>query len=135
MSYAPLDDQITKAKKVLGDDAKFPPIKVNLDDLEKKIGETWEKFDEGRDKLETLLKAHEDALDSFANGLKLVGDAYVVDDFGLDEKKDAKKIKQAQQGFAAFFAGEKQQSAKIDKVIDELQKHLVQLEKYKGPGK
>ena len=137
MSWAPLDEQETKAKAVLGDGAKFPKQKVDIQALEDKATDAFAKFRTGRDKLEELLQAVEDAEDAVRNGVKTVAAAYETDAFGLDEKKknDAKKIKQAQQMFSAFFAQKINRIATGDKVMDELQKHLEQLGTYKGPRK
>src|SRR5262245_23204049 len=106
MSWDELDAEEEKARKILGDDAKFPPEKVDLQALIGKQNEAFTKFKAGRDELEKLLEAFEDASDAIRNGIKPLAAAYQVDDFGLDEKKkdDAKKIQQAQKMYSAFFA-------------------------------
>ncbi|MEI9894490.1 MAG: hypothetical protein WDN28_11545 [Chthoniobacter sp.] len=133
MGYSALDDQEAKASKILGEGAKFPPRKVDIGELGKKQIAAFEAFYKARDEMAALLQDCENACDAIANGLKQLSASYEKNDFGLDAKKDAKKIKQAQQLFLAFFVGEEKSMAHSDQTIDELQKHLVQLSKYKSP--
>ena len=137
MAWADFEGAKAKAQKILGDGAKFPDPKVDMDDLIAKMNTAFQAFDAGRSDLENKLGEFENASDATGNGAKRVAAAYASDDFGLDPKKkeDAKKIKQAQQIFAGFFAGEQSKFKHTDKTVDELEKHLIQLSKYKGPGK
>jgi hypothetical protein len=135
MSYAPLDAEEAKAKKVLGADASFPKQKVDLQALTDKQIAAFEKFKAGRDEVEKKLEAAQDALDAFKNAVKVLAASYEASDFGLDGKKDAKKIQAAHKQFSSFFAERFASVTKNDKVAEELQRHLELLGKYKGPGK
>jgi hypothetical protein len=137
MPWDDFEAQKKKAQKILGDDAKFPDAKVDMDDLIAKMNTAYQGFDSARSDLENKLNDFENATDATGNGAKRVAATYESDDFGLDPKKkeDAKKIKQAQAIFAKFFGEEQGKFKHTDKTIDELQKHLIQLSKYKGPGK
>jgi len=137
MPWDDLEAEKKKAQKILGDDAKFPDAKVDMDDLISKMNTAYQAFDSGRNDLENKLNDFENATDATGNGAKRVAATYESDNFGLDPKKkdDAKKIKQAQGLFAKFFAVQQGNFKHTDKTIDELQKHLIQLSKYKGPGK
>ena len=58
---------------------------------------------------------------------------YEKETFGLDasSKDDAKKIKQAQEIFARLFAAQENVADDQTKKLDELNRHLVQLQDYK----
>ncbi len=135
MGYGLLDDEEARASKILGKDAKFPTRKFDIG----KLGETqiaaFNAFDKGRDDLSDKLAAFENANQAIMTGLKQLAAAYEKNDFGLDPKKkdDAKKIAQAQKLFKDFFARELKVLDNMDKSIDELEKHIVQMSKYKGP--
>ena len=51
--------------------------------------------------------------------------------FDLDSKKDLKKIDQARKLLLAEIDGSIKQGKANDKTLDELDKHLIQLAKYK----
>ncbi len=135
MSYGLLDDEEAKAKKVLGDAAKFPDRKVDIGELGKKQKEAFEAFYKARDEMGGLLESCANTTDAVINGVKRLSVSYEKNNFGLDEKKkdDAKKIKQAQKNFSGFFKEEVATLSRIENTVDELEKHLVQLSKYKGP--
>jgi hypothetical protein len=124
-----------QAKKILGDDATMPDEKVDVTALEKKYVDQGKEFQKGAEDLKDQLEKLDDALDAAKNGVKRLAAAYQTADFGLDEKKDAKKVGQGRQLFSAFFAKVLSEYADYEKTVDELQKHLIQLNKYKGPGK
>jgi hypothetical protein len=137
VTWKPLDDLEEKANKVLGGGATMPAQKVDMQDLLDKRSDAFTKFSKGRDDLGDLLEKNEDAIDAVKNGLKRLAAGYEANNFGLDPKKkdDAKKIEQARKMFSGFFDGSLKNLEHDEKAIDELQKHLVQLSKYKGPGK
>jgi hypothetical protein len=62
-------------------------------------------------------------------------DEITDDDYGLDPKKpdDKKKIDQAQKLFTDYFKDSQKDVDDMMKTIDELDKHLIQLSKYKAP--
>jgi hypothetical protein len=135
MGYALLDGEEAKATKILGKDAKFPDRKVDIG----KLGETqktaYDAFSKTRDDLSNRLADFENANQAIMTGLKQLAAAYEKNDFGLNPKNkdDLKRITMAQKLFSNFFAGEIKAMETMDKGIDELEKHLVQLSRYKGP--
>jgi hypothetical protein len=134
MSWEPLDAEETKSQKVLGADATFPKRKVDPQPLVDKFNEAKKAFIASADDLEKLLEAYEDAIDAYKNGLKVVAASYEASDFGLDDKKDAKKTQAAHKIFSAFFAQEVTHVKNSEKATEELERHLELLGKYKGPA-
>jgi uncharacterized protein YoxC len=135
MPWEKLEEQQQKAKKVLGDGATMPDEQVDVQGIIDKADDIYTKFNKGRADLGTQVESLEDAIDAVKNGIKRVQASYATADFGLDKKKDAKKIAQAQKIFSTFFAQEFALVKKWEKDLDEMQMHLAQLGDYKGPGK
>jgi hypothetical protein len=124
-----------KVLKIVGKDADMPKEKVDLQKLLDDLGKEHEGFDKARETLEGTVLASENALSTFGNGVKQTAALFERSDFGLNSKKpeDAKKIKQAQQIMAAAFASVQKTLATSTKNLDELDKHVIQLGKYKAP--
>jgi hypothetical protein len=135
MPWKPLDEQEKEAKKVLGDKAKMPRRKVDIQALVTKANDVIHKFKQGRDKMEDLVESLEDALDAYKNGVKRVAIDYEADDFGLDRKNkdDVKNIEEAHKIFSAFFDQKLTEVTDDEKALDELEKHLASIKDYKGP--
>jgi hypothetical protein len=137
MSWKELDDLDEKVAKLFGGECTTPNPKVDVGDLFDKRMKAFETFSKSRDDLADLLEKYEDADDAVKNGVKRAAAVYQTADFGKDKKNkdDAKKIEQARKMYAAFFNANLKEIADGEKGVDELQKHLVQLGNYKGPGK
>lgn len=135
MPWGSLEDAKAKATKLLGKDADIPKEKADFDKLSKAIEDSFDAVDKLRDQLEAGLLDCENALSAAANAMKQTQAIYEKADFGLNPKKpeDAKKIKQAQQFFAAVLSKGLSVMASDTKNFDELDKHVIQLGKYKGP--
>ncbi|MBV9757750.1 MAG: hypothetical protein JO047_11890 [Alphaproteobacteria bacterium] len=130
-----LDTTQQQAQKILGDKAQFPPEKPDMDKLQDDYGKAFQAFDDARSKLEDAVQDFENAISSFENGLKTNRAAYDKEDFGLDPKNpdDKKKITQALKLFMDFFAKIEKRVQDRYKEIEELNKHAIQLAKYKAP--
>jgi hypothetical protein len=137
MPWKKLEEPQQKAKKVLGDGASMPDETVDVQAVIEKANDNFAKFKKGTGDLGNVAEALEDAIDAIKNAMKRTQASYTTTDFGLDKKNkdDAKKIDQAKKILAAFFTQELALAAKWEKDLDEMQKHLVQLGDYQGPGK
>jgi len=124
------------ASKILGKDADYPPERPVMLKLQENYQTAFDKFDDLRSKLEDAIQDFENANKAFENGLKANRAAYDKADFGLDPKKkdDQKKIAQASKIFSDFFDRIQTRINDRYKEIDELNKHAIQLRKYKGPA-
>jgi hypothetical protein len=127
------DDAIEQAQKVLGDKAKIPPPKTLPDKFQNDYEKAFKEFDAAREDSENKLLALENTVSAYTNAQQQNAAVYQREDFGLDRKSkdDAKKIKLAQKIFSDFFNNFQKQGEAERKVIDELDKHLIQLGRYK----
>jgi len=138
MAGSPLwDKAVAEAKTILGSSAKIPTawLQTTLkrgDEAEK----AWDRFDTTRETLKKQLVEAQDAASKVKNALVQAQDEISDEDFGLNEKDpdDKKKIDQAQAIFQNFFANAKKVQDTDIKNLDELDKHLINLSKYKGPS-
>ena len=123
------------AQKHLGDKAKFPKERGNLDKAVDDVNKAYADFVATRDKLEDNVLALENAFSALGNTVKQNTDVFSNDDFGLNpkDKGDAKKIKDAQGEFSRGLGSFTKSSAKSEKEIDELDKHCTEMGKYKSP--
>jgi type I site-specific restriction-modification system R (restriction) subunit len=137
MSWKELDDLDEKVAKLFAFKCSTPGLKVDIQDLKDKAKEAFSAFTKGKDALADLVEKFEDATDAVKNGLNRQAAVYPTFDFDNDPKKkdEAKKIAQARNMYATFFSQQLRTTADDVKTADELQKHLTQLGKYKGPGK
>jgi len=131
-----LEGRQEEASKILGKDAEYPDERPVVAKLQENYQTAFDAFDDARKKLEDSIQDFENANKAFENGLKSNKAAYDKTDFGLDPKNkdDLKKINQALKIFSDFFA---RIHTRIDdryKEIDELNKHAIQLRKYKAPS-
>jgi len=117
-----LDSSQQQAKKILGDKAKFPDEKPDMDKSQDDYHKAADAFDDARSKLEDAIQDFENAITTFENGLKSNRAAYEKEDFGLDRKSkdDQKKIAQATRVFMDFFA-------RIQKRVDDRYKEIEEL--------
>jgi predicted nucleic acid-binding Zn-ribbon protein len=128
MGWSSLKQQ---ALKILGDGAEVPDLP---DSVEKAIG-NWDKayvaFKAARDDCEKALLETDNANSAHMNALQQFRARLEKNNFKLDDKKDAKKIQQVQKFLTAAIDEGIKSDKTTDKTIDELERHLVQLGKYK----
>jgi hypothetical protein len=128
-----LDDAVKAAKKILGDKADIPEPKSDPAKLTEDVEKAFDEFKKSCDDVEAKLLAFEDVISDYKNAQRQNAAVFAKADFGLDEKSkdDAKKIKLAQKIFNDYFASDAAEADKDIKGADELDKHLIQLGKYK----
>ena len=121
------------AMKILGDKAEIP----DLPDSVFKAADAFEKandnFKTSREECESKLLVIENALTSLQNAIKQFLAKVEKSDFKLDPKSDAKKIQQAETMLSAELKAAMKVNEANVKVLDELDKHLIQLGKYTAP--
>jgi len=131
------DKAVADAKKILGNSAKIPTagIQTVLKRAEE-LNKVWDRFDDTREVLKKQLLEAQDTRSKIKNALVQGQDQISAEDFGLDEKDpdDKKKIDQAQAIFQKYFATAEKFQDDVIKNLDELDKHLMNLSKYKGPS-
>jgi hypothetical protein len=121
----------SKAQKILGADAKIPPVADKVKKAFSDSNDAQKEFMTARDACIDKVAALDDKTTSCINALQHFRAEIEKEDFELDAKKDAKKIKQAQ---AILFAPIDEQikgCKSDDKSLDELDRHLTLLKKYK----
>jgi hypothetical protein len=123
------------ALKILGDKGQVP----DLPDTTNKATTTWDKvyaeFIKSRDACEAKLLAMENANDAVRNAVKQFQAKIAKADFNLDskDKDQLKKIQQARDLLTGYLDDRIKALEGNDKALDELDKHLIQLGKYKPP--
>lgn len=125
------DKAQAQALKLLGDGAEVPDLPDPIVKAEKAFVDATVAFKASREACEATLLQMDNANAAFLNSFEQFRARMEKNDFKLDAKKDAKKIQQAQK----ILTGELDlqiKSLKVnDKTLDELDKHLIQLGKYK----
>ncbi len=121
------------AMKILGKDAKIPEPKVDVNKLSADYMKASKAFDKARDDLDAKVLDLKNANDGIGNYAKMMMNQIDKADFGLDEKNkdDAKKIDQAQKILSDFVKSRQDIFTKNDSDLDELDKHLANIAKYK----
>lgn len=124
------------AMKILGKDGKIPEPKASYKKGLADEQKAYDAFDKLRKQLEDQLLALQDANSAGRNAVRQLGEIFDKSDLGLDpkDKEASKKIDQAKKILLDWI--EEQQSAleANDKNYDELDKHLINISKYKGPA-
>jgi hypothetical protein len=121
------------ALKILGDKGEVPdlPDTINQggDDFDKAAGE----FKKSREDCEAKLLAMENVNDAQRNAVKQFLAKIEKSDLGLDpsSKDDLKKIQKARKQLTDTLDASVKHFTDNDKILDELDKHLIQLGKYK----
>ena len=125
------DKARAQALKILGDGAEVPERPDTVSKAIKAFAEMSKAFTAAREACEGKLLEMDNANAAFLNAVQQFKARVEKSDFKLDPKKDAKKIQQAQ----GILAGELDLAIKElqvnDKLLDELDKHMIQLGKYK----
>lgn len=125
------------AMKILGPKAKVPDVPATI----LKAHDGWDKandaFKDSRDGCEAKLLDIENAASGMQNAIKQFIAQVEKSTFGLDAKSkdDAKKVAQAQKILTGELNGALKEATDNMKMLDELDKHLIQLGNYKGPPK
>ena len=124
-------DATAKALKILGDGAKVPTVSDKVTKSFSESNEAQKVFMTSRDDCVEKVGALDDKITSCVNALEHFRVEIEKEDFELDAKKDAKKIKQAKALLFAEVDAQIKLCKSDDKSLDELDRHLVLLKKYK----
>ncbi len=119
------------AMKVLGDKAEVPDLPSTITKAEEAFEKSSAAFDKSRADCESALLDVQNALSAVKNAGKQFTASIEKSDFELDSKTDAKKIQQGQKILLTSLQGSSKNIDDNDKILDELDKHLVQMGKYK----
>jgi hypothetical protein len=123
------------ALKVLGNKGKVPDLPDTIKKAQTSWDKAYEEFTKSREACEAKLLAMQNANDATRNAAKQFGAKLEKSDFNLDsnDKDDQKKIQQAQDLLSGYIDDAVKRLEKNDKTLDELDKHLIQMAKYKAP--
>ena len=123
------------ALKILGKDGDVPDPPPEMEKALADIYKAIEDFNSAREVLEKKILVNENANDGVKNVLKQFKAKLEKNDLGLDPKgkEDAKKILQARKILLDRVALGMKNHDLHEKVLDELDKHVVQLQDYKAP--
>ncbi len=125
------DKAVASAQKVLGDKGKIPAPKPAIQKAGEAEAKSWDEFDKSRGDLEDQILALVDSTQALVDALEQFRDAMSDEDFGLNEKSDAKQIAGAKKllmtPLDAVIAKVKA-NAKNER---ELNKHLAHIKTYK----
>ena len=120
-----------QALKILGAGATVPD-KPNT--ITKALAD-WDKvgaeFKSAREACEEKVLAMDNANSALVNAMEQFRTRIEKNNFELDPKKDQQKIDQARKLLLADIDGSLKQGKDNDKVLEELNKHLIQVGKYK----
>ncbi len=125
------DKAKAQALKVLGDGAEVPDLADPILKASKAYNDANTAFKESREACEAKLLEMDNTAAAFLNALVQFRSRVEKSDFKLDEKKDAKKIQQAEKLLTGELDGAIKELKVIDKTLGELDKHMIQLGKYK----
>jgi hypothetical protein len=91
-------------------------------------------YNKAREDLEARIPDMENAVSSYTNAVKQCQAVYQKEDFQLDTKNrdNVKKIQAAQKIFAALWSQMMTTGKNWTTELDELDKHVILLSKYKG---
>jgi hypothetical protein len=130
------DKAVADAKKILGPSAKVPDKKMDpVINAAEEAMKAWDGLGTLRDSMKKKILDVQNVGSKVSNGLQHVADEFDDEDFGLDDSKpdDKKKIAQAQAIFGKFFKDAEKKFADNNKELEELDKHLIDLAKYRRP--
>ena len=121
------------ALKILGDKAKVPDLAPTISKASKAYDTASAAFTTSQQDCESKLLDLQNNNDALGNAVKQFSASIEKSSFGLNEKDDAKKLQQARKILLSELAGATKTISSNDKIIEELDKHLIQLGKYKSP--
>jgi hypothetical protein len=121
------------ALKILGKDGKVPDLPDFIQTAADTLGKANGEFNKSRDDCEAKLLAVQNANDAVRNGLKQFQAKIDKSDFELDSKNkdNLKKIQLARKLLSDRLSVATKDYNEDDKMLDEVDKHLIQLGKYK----
>lgn len=125
---------VADAKKILGNNAVIPnalmqrTIKISADS-----DKVWATLTALREAMKKKILEQDDADSKVVNSLRQASDEISEHDFGLDDKKadEKKKLGQVQAVFDQFFKNVERVWKQNADDLEELDKHLMNLQKYK----
>ena len=120
-----------QALKILGSGAEVPDMPDAYDKALAAWNKAAEEFLALRDQLESKVLGLDNANSALINAVQQFRAKLEKSDFKLDEKKDGKKIEQAQKMLLASLDDGIKDFKTNDKTFDELTRHLSQLGNYK----
>ena len=120
-----------QAMKILGDGATVPDKPNTIT----KASADWDKagteFNAAREACEEKVLGLDNANSALVNAMEQFRATIEKNNFELDPKKDLKKIDQARKILLAEIDEAIKKGKANDKALDELNKHLIQVSKYK----
>jgi septal ring factor EnvC (AmiA/AmiB activator) len=121
------------ALKILGDGAKVPDAPDNIAKAIAEVGKSNTELDKSREDIEAKLLAVQNGNDVVRNSLKQFDAKIEKSDFELDSKnkENLKKIQKARKVLTDYLDKAIKAWGDDDKILDELDKHVIQLGKYK----
>ncbi len=125
------DKAKAQALKVLGDGAEVPELADPILKAKKSFDDASTEFKASREACEAKLLEMDNANAALLNAFEQFRARVEKNDFKLDAKKDAKKIQQAQKILTGELDGGIKSLKVNDKTLDDLDKHMIQLGKYK----
>ena len=127
------DKAKAEALKVLGDGAEVPDFPDTIQKAADEMGKASDGLNKSREDCESKLLALQNANDAVRNALKQFEAKIEKSDFKLDSKnKDTlKKIQKARKLLTDRLNRGIKYYNEDDKMLDELDKHLIQLGNYK----
>ncbi len=125
--------QKAAALKILGNDSQVPDMPANVPTAVKQMVKAWGEFDKSREACEAAVLALQNTSDAVRNALKQFAAKIEKSDFGLNskDKDELKKIEEARELLMGTLNEAVSFYAERDKMLDEIDKHLSQLDKYK----
>ena len=127
------DKSKAAALKILGSKGKVPDMPGPVEKAAEGMGKANDELDKVREDMEAKVLALQNANDAVKNGLKQFLAKMEKDDLGLDSKSkdDLKRIQQARKLLTDRLQAGVKHYETDDKMLDELDKHIIQLGKYK----
>lgn len=122
-----------EALKILGEGAEVPDLPDTIKKSLKDLGKFNTEFNKSRDDIEEKLLAKQNANDAFINALKQFEAKIEKSDFELDakNKENSDKIEKARKILTDSLDNNLKRWRDDDKILDDLDKHIIQLGKYK----
>ena len=129
------DKAKASALKILGEKAKVPDMAGTVETAHQTFDKAIEEFNKSREECEAKILAMENSNDSVKNAMKQFLATIEKSDFDLDSKSkdDLTKIQKARKLLTDALDRYIKGYEKNDKMLDELDKHIIQLGKYKPP--
>ena len=121
------------AEKILGKDAKIPDLPGTVDKGADTLNKANDDLDKSREDIEGKLVAVQNANDGIRNLLKQFEAKIDKSDFDMDTKNkdNVKKIQKAKKILMDALNEGIKNREDDDKSLDELDKHVIQMSKYK----